>query len=195
MAKRRGSRTIYVVAGSNGAGKTTFAKKFLPDYERCLEFINADLIAAGLSPLHPAAAAAAAGRLVLELIGKALAQNKSFAFETTLSGLSYAGMLSRAKKQGYRVHIIYLWIPGTALALKRIAERVKAGGHNVPRAAVLRRYAKSLRNIFNLYWAIADTVSLMDNSGPAPKLIAVKNGVNLDIREKALFLRMQGAAK
>ncbi|MDD2773828.1 MAG: hypothetical protein PHP45_09070, partial [Elusimicrobiales bacterium] len=115
MAEHRHNRTIYVVAGPNGAGKTTFAKKFLPDYVGCLEFVNADLIAAGLSPLNPDAAATPAGRLMLERIHSLSSQNKSFAMETTLSGLSYAGFFTEIKKREYKLHIFYLWIPDVKL--------------------------------------------------------------------------------
>jgi predicted ABC-type ATPase len=129
----------YVIAGSNGAGKTTFATRFLPNYADCVNFINPDLIARGLSPFDPDVALARAGRLVLESIEQASAARTDFAFETTLSGRSYVHVLRGLRTAGYRLHMFYLWIPGPELALLRIRERVSQGGHNVPAAAVRRR--------------------------------------------------------
>jgi len=186
---------IYVVAGPNGAGKTTFAKKFLPDYTGCREFVNADLIAAGLSPLNPDAAATTAGRLMLEQIHKLASQKRDFAFETTLSGLHYAQFFTKLKKQGYKIHIFYLWVPGVSLALKRIAARVRAGGHNVPSKIVARRYKKSLCNLFHRYWMIADTISFIDNSASTPRLVAIKNNGDLHIYDAETFSFIKGAAK
>lgn len=187
-------RKVYVVAGANGAGKTTFAKRFLPEYSGCLEFVNADLIAAGISPLNPDASATQAGRLMLERIHRLAGQRKDFAFETTLSGLHYLKFLSELKKQGYGVHVFYLWIPSVRLAFQRIAERVRQGGHNVPQKIVTRRFKKSLYNLFNRYWAVADTISLLDNSASAPRLIALKNNGSLNILDGKLFAYIQGIA-
>src|ERR1017187_8939027 len=136
MARGPQKPNCYIVAGSNGAGKTTFATEFLPRYANCPNFINADLIARGLSPFDPNAALARAGRLVLESIKKASASRADFAFETTLSGRSYVRVIRDLRKRGYRIHMFYLWIPGPELALLRVRERVRQGGHNVPPADV-----------------------------------------------------------
>ena len=154
----------YVIAGSNGAGKTTFATQFLPHYAACVNFINPDLIARGLSPFNPDAALARAGRLVLESIQDASTARTDFAFETTLSGRSYARVLRDLRTRRYRIHMFYLWIPGPELALLRIRERVQQGGHNVPAAAVRRRFGRTLRNLFTLYRPLVDTLHCFDNS-------------------------------
>lgn len=126
----------YIIAGPNGAGKTTFATRFLPDYADCMNFINPDLIVRGLSPFDPDVALARAGRLVLESIQQAALSRTDFAFETTLSGRSYVRMIRHLRVLGYRIHMFYLWIPSPELALLRIRERVRQGGHNVPAVAV-----------------------------------------------------------
>ncbi len=131
---------VYVIAGPNGAGKTTFAREFLPNYADCKNFINADLIAQGVSPFSPEAAAFRAGRLMLEEIDLYAKRSESFGFETTLSGRSYLSLIRRLKKQGYEVHFFYLWVPSVELALSRIRGRVLLGGHDVPAEEVRRRF-------------------------------------------------------
>jgi predicted ABC-type ATPase len=158
-----------VIAGPNGAGKTTFAKRFLP--RRVLRFVNADLIAAGLSPLDPQAAAIAAGKLFLTELDRLAREGKSFAFESTLSGRVYLARLRRWKAAGYRIEIAYLKISSPTLGLRRIAARVKQGGHDIPRKDVLRRFDRSWKNFVNLYRPNSDSWSVYDNSGDTPKLI------------------------
>ena len=119
------SPNLYVIAGPNGAGKTTFAKQFLPNYAECREFVNADLIAGGISPFSPESAAIIAGRLMLERIKELANQRKDFGFETTLSGKAYAGFLKDSKKIGYRIHILFLWVRSVDIALERVSDRVK----------------------------------------------------------------------
>ena len=160
-----------VVAGPNGAGKTTFAREFLPNDERILNFVNADLIAGGLSPLKPELAAIAAGRLVLKEIDRLVAARADFAFESTLSGLGYISRLREMKESGYHIEIIYLRIFSARLAMNRIKSRVQQGGHNVPRADVQRRFARSWRNFQEHYRPLADLWSVHDNSTRPPKLI------------------------
>ena len=184
MKKRR---NVYIIAGCNGAGKTTFAATFLPRYAGCVEFVNADLIAKGLSPFAPEKTAIKAGRLVLERIAELSMAGKDFAFEATLSGLIYAKLLSDLKSTRYLVHLIYLWIPSPALAIKRIRDRVATGGHDVPERDVQRRFLKSLHNLFYPYAAIADIVSIFDNSGTEPRLIAEKTGAVWQILDHQLF--------
>jgi len=169
--KRTTNRHLYVIAGSNGAGKTTFAREFLPDYAHCLRFINPDLIAAGLSPFDPPAAAAEAGKVVLREVQRAIAAGESFAFESTLSGRTYLHILRQARDAGFALHLFYLWIPSAELALARIRDRVEAGGHSVPEPDVRRRYPRSLRNLFALYGPEMDTIHFFDNSREKPDLI------------------------
>jgi predicted ABC-type ATPase len=160
-----------VVAGPNGAGKTTFAREFLPNDARILNFVNADLIAGGLSPLKPELAAIAAGRLVLKEIDRLVEGRADFAFESTLSGLGYISRLREMKQSGYHIEIIYLRIFSSRLAMNRIKSRVRQGGHDVPRADVQRRFARSWRNFQEHYRPLADLWAVYDNSTRPPKLI------------------------
>jgi len=165
------TKHLYVIGGSNGAGKTTFAKEFLPRYVTKPRFINPDLIAAGLSPFDPSAAAAAAGRVVLQEINHAIRRGDTFAFESTLSGKTYARLLQAARETGYRIDMFYLWIPNPDLALARIKDRTEVGGHDVPEADVIRRYSRTLNNLFQLYRPLVDALYFYDNSSNEPKLI------------------------
>jgi predicted ABC-type ATPase len=160
-----------VIAGPNGAGKTTFAREFLPKDTRVVRFVNTDLIASGLSPLRPELAALAAGRLFLKELDRLARTRSDFAFESTLSGLTYLGRLKRWKPAGYRIEIVYLQLRSSRLAFRRIAARVKQGGHDVPRADVLRRFDRSWTNFETSYKLLADTWSVYDNSGKTPRLL------------------------
>jgi predicted ABC-type ATPase len=160
-----------IVAGPNGAGKTTFARDFLPKEVGVIHFVNADLIAAGLAPLKPEDAAVAAGRLLLTELERLARARASFAFESTLSGIGFVSRLKRVKRVGYRIEVVYLRIDSTRLALRRIAGRVKQGGHNVPRADVLRRFHRSWQNFERIYRPLADRWSVYDNSGATPILL------------------------
>ena len=157
-----------VIAGPNGSGKTTFATEFLPSYAKVVRFVNADLIAGGLSPLRPELAAIAAGRLLLRELDRLANDGADFAFESTLSGVSYVSFLKRWKKAGYRIEIIYLTLPSAGIALRRIAKRVKQGGHDIPRADVVRRFQRSRDNFERIYKSIADAWTVYDNSGDRP---------------------------
>jgi predicted ABC-type ATPase len=160
-----------VIAGPNGAGKTTFAREYLPKDAGIIYFVNADLIASGLSPLRPELAALAAGRLVLSELDRLAKARLEFAFESTLSGLGYLSRLKRWKGAGYRIEIVYLRLSSPRLALRRIAARVKQGGHSVPRADVLRRFTRSWNNFQTAYRLLADTWAVYDNSGSKPQLL------------------------
>ena len=181
------TRNVYIIAGPNGSGKTTFAKKFLPDYAKCPNFINADLIAQGLSPFSPRTAAIRAGRLVLEQVHSLAEKNVDFAFETTLSGKSYISFLNELKKRGYSINIFFLWIPGSELALSRIKDRVSAGGHDVPAVDVRRRFYRGIYNFIHHYKSLADTWLLFNNADSVPKLIAREKGGQVDIIDKEMF--------
>jgi predicted ABC-type ATPase len=160
-----------VIAGPNGAGKTTFARDFLPRESGVIRFVNADLIAMGLSPLRPDDAALAAGRVFLSELDSLARARQSFAFESTLSGVGYAVRLRKMKKAGYRIEIVYLRIASPRLALRRIAARVRQGGHNIPRADVLRRFDRSWKNFVDVYRPLADKWSVYDNSGRVAELL------------------------
>jgi len=180
-------KNVYIIAGSNGSGKTTFAKEFLPNYAKCSNFVNADLIAMGLSPFDPMLVAIKAGKLVLQQIEELSSKTVDFGFETTLSGKTYLSLINELKSRGYKIHIFFLWIPNTQLALVRIKDRVARGGHNVPSSDVKRRFERSLNNFFNIYQPVADTWMLFDNSESKPSLIAKKTNSHVDVINKKLF--------
>ena len=186
---------LYIIAGPNGAGKTTFAKSFLPKYADCTHFINADLIAQGLSPFSPMVAAMKAGRLVLREINDLSSKGASFAFETTLSGKTYLNLLKKLKGQGYRIHLFFLWIPSPVLALERIKERVKSGGHHVPAADVRRRFRRSIDNFFGPYQPLLDSWILFDNSEGAALVVAEKTRNELLIRNPDVFGQISRRSK
>lgn len=169
MAK---ARRIVIIAGPNGAGKTTFAREFLPQEADCPDFINVDLIAAGLSPFDPQRAALRAGRLMLAEIARRVRAGDSFAFETTLSGKNYARLIPQWKSIGYHVKLIFLSLPSADLAVARVAARVAQGGHDVPESVVRRRFDSGLRNLEGVYRRLVNSWALYDNSQPAPRLIA-----------------------
>lgn len=186
---------LYIIAGPNGAGKTTFAREFLPHYADCKQFINADLIAGGLSPFSPEVAAMRAGRLLLEQI-RLLSEKKSdFGFETTLSGVTYVSLFRRLKAEGYRIQLYFLWIPNVELALRRIADRVQRGGHDIPEKVVRRRFHKGLRNLFRLYRPILDSWTIFDNSGISPQPVASEELGELQVSDRGLFIRITEAAE
>jgi predicted ABC-type ATPase len=164
-------RRIVIIAGPNGAGKTTFARDFLPNEAHCPDFINADLIAAGLSPFNPEAAAVRAGRLMLEEIAARVGRGESFAFETTLSGLSYARAIPRWQATGYHVKLLFLTLPSAEMAIMRVAARVAQGGHEVPEHVVRRRFNAGLRNFHQRYKLLADGWILYDNSCDEPVIL------------------------
>jgi predicted ABC-type ATPase len=165
------SKKILIIAGPNGAGKTTFAGAFLPEEADCPRFINADLIAAGLSPFAPGAAAVRAGRLMLREIKVCVARDESFAFESTLSGRGYLRHIRDWRKRGYHVSLFFLSLPSVDLAIARVAERVRQGGHDVAEAVIRRRFTSGLGNFERHYRAAVDAWALYDNSGDEPVLI------------------------
>lgn len=167
---------LVVIAGPNGAGKSTTAPKLLRDTLRVDEFINADAIAGGLSAFWPDRVALAAGRIMLRRMNELAATKSDFALESTLSSRSLAPWIERMQADGYVFHMIYLWLSGADLAVQRVAERVRRGGHNVPEDVVRRRYTRSLSNFFNIYRPIADSWLMLDNTAiDAPKPIAWLN--------------------
>ena len=147
---------LYIIAGPNGAGKTTASYTLLPDMLDCREFVNADEIARGLSPFNPESMAFEAGRMMLHRIEQLIESETTFAFETTLSTLSYAGMIRRCRKKGYKIVIIFLWLSSPELAIERVRSRVAKGGHNVPEDVIRRRYSKGLKNFVDLFMPLCD---------------------------------------
>ena len=168
---------MYIIAGPNGSGKTTFASEFLPRYVKCPNFVNADFIAQGLSPFYPNRATIKAGKLVLSQIHEFAKAGVDFAFESTLAGKLYANLFKKLKNKGYKLHLFFLWIPNPELAIARIKKRVSGGGHNISDKDVRRRFTRSIRNFFKLYQPLLDSWMLFDNAGSIPALIAkCKNG-------------------
>lgn len=155
---------LYIIAGCNGAGKTTASLTILPDILQCREFVNADYIAAGLSPFNVESVAVEAGRIMLHRIEELLDLRADFAIETTLATRSYVSLVQKAQAMGYKVSLIYIWLNSPELALLRVAERVKNGGHNIPAHVVLRRYDRGIKNLFALFMPICDTWIIADNS-------------------------------
>jgi predicted ABC-type ATPase len=178
---------LYLIAGPNGAGKTTFAREFLPEYVHCREFLNADLLAAGLAPFEPETAAIRAGRLLLARIKELSERGRDFGFETTLAGRSYAGVLRRMKSQGYAIHLFFLWLPNVEMAIARVAHRVGEGGHDIPEAVIRRRFTLGIRNLFGLYRPLLDSWMLVDNSGLVPDTIASEQRGTLNVVRPGLF--------
>jgi predicted ABC-type ATPase len=165
-------RRIIIVAGPNGAGKTTFAREYLLKEAHCPDFVNVDLIAAGLSPFDPDRAAIRAGRIMLAEIQRRTRRGESFAFETTLSGHVYARLIPEWRRAGYRLRLIFLGLPDPEIAIARVAGRVAQGGHNVASAIIRRRFESGLRNFQNIYMHLADNWWWYDNAGNTPRLIS-----------------------
>ena len=161
-------KKILIIAGPNGAGKTTFAREFLPAEAACPHFVNADLIAAGLSPFAPELVAVRAGRIMLDQIHEHVRKGESFAFETTMSGRIYLQLIPSWQTQGYIVKLFFLQLPSSEMAVARVRQRVAAGGHNVPEEVIWRRFDAGLRNFEQLYKPLVDEWVLYDNSGEEP---------------------------
>lgn len=145
---------LYIIAGCNGAGKTTASYTVLPEILECREFVNADEIAKGLSPFNPSSVAIEAGRLMLKRIGELLSAGVSFSVETTLSTRSYINLIQQAQNQGYSVSLIYFWLNSPELAIERVKQRVANGGHDVPAPIIRRRYRSGLEN-FSVFICLA----------------------------------------
>jgi predicted ABC-type ATPase len=164
-------KKCYIIAGPNGAGKTTFATEFLPIEAECLNFINSDLIAQGLSPFQPYKMAIEAGRLMIQHIDECANKNESFAFETTLSGKGYIKKIEDWKLRKYKVIIYYLKLPSVEFAIERVRLRVSQGGHNVPEQEIRRRFERSWTNFKEIYKFLADSWIVYDTSGTQPTII------------------------
>lgn len=187
--------TIYVIAGPNGAGKTTFSTEFLPDFVTCREFLNADLIAAGLSPFAPEKQNMRAGRLLLERISELVAERVDFGFETTLAGRSYSKLLKDCKADGYRVVLFFLWLPAVELAVDRVQNRVEQGGHNIPIEDIKRRYTTGIWNFFHLYEPILDDWWIYNASKLPPQLIVSRTQLPTTFELQSLFSQIKKHAE
>ena len=188
---KKNKPTCYVIAGPNGAGKTTFALKYLPEIAGCSNFVNADLIAYGISPLNTLAAQYDAGRVFLSEVHKNIERGMDFSFETTLAGRSYINLLKKLRQQDWQIVLFFLWIPDADFSKDRVRQRVRDGGHDIPDEAIYRRYPRIMHNLINVFLPLFDKVSCYDNSNPGPELVFEHdiNGnskVNRDIYERIL---------
>ena len=177
------SRRCYIIAGPNGAGKTTFAKHFLPLEAHCIRFVNADLIAGGLSPFAPDLAAIKASRLMIQEIDECILKGVDFAFETTLSGKTYVKKIKAMQTYGYRVILYFLKVGSLSLAIERVRRRVAKGGHDVPRRDIERRFHKGWENFQNIYKKLVDHWVIFDTSGCSPVFIDSSGGLEWRIDE------------
>ena len=163
---------LYIIAGCNGAGKTTASFTILPEMLNCREFVNADSIAAGLSPFNPESVAIEAGRLMLTRIHELMKAGADFAFETTLSTRSYVSLVKTAQQMGYKVTLLFIWLDSPETAIQRVADRVAAGGHHIPDEIIRRRYYRGIFNLINLYLPMCNSWILVNNKDVVPELIA-----------------------
>ena len=165
-------KNLYIVSGCNGAGKTTASYTVLPEILECREFVNADEIARGLSPFNAEGVAIEAGRLMLQRIEELLKEDVTFAIETTLATRSYVNLVKRAQRQGYRVNLLYFWLSSPELAMRRVAERVSKGGHDIPEEILRRRYTAGINNFFKLFMPVVDYWAIFDNSATPRRIVA-----------------------
>jgi predicted ABC-type ATPase len=184
--------TLYIIAGPNGVGKTTFADRYLPDEAKQLEFVNADLIARGLSPYDPEAVTIEAGKLALRRIRELIEQRKGFTWETTMSGKTAAGWLRQAAEAGYHRKAYFLWVRDPEILIRRIRQRVVEGGHNIAEAISRRRFLKTIQNFFMIYRPLLDGWKLYENDLLAPRLLAVEKGGRLVLRDRQRVLNILG---
>jgi predicted ABC-type ATPase len=183
---------LFIIAGPNGAGKTTSAMKLLPEYLQCEEYVNADSIANGLSQFRPESVAIDAGRAMLTRIQELYKQKKSFAFESTLASRTFVNIITHCKQAGYRTNIIFLWLQSPDLAIKRVALRVRKGGHSIPPEIIRRRYAKGIEYFFKLYLPVVDNWTMYDNSQANPDLIARQSaGAVIEVGNKLIWNNLQ----
>ncbi|HEY8782329.1 MAG TPA: zeta toxin family protein [Mucilaginibacter sp.] len=163
---------LYIIAGCNGAGKTTASYTVLPEILHCKEFVNADIIAAGISPFNPEGVAIEAGRIMLKRINELLDEGSDFAFETTLSTRSYVSFIKKAQQVGYEVTLLYFWLNSPQMAFERVAKRVSEGGHDIPLDVIERRYYRGIKNLLNLYIPVCNRWLVMNNVGQTSKIVA-----------------------
>ncbi|MCY4099943.1 MAG: zeta toxin family protein [Rhodobacteraceae bacterium] len=187
--------TCWIFAGPNGAGKTTFALNYLAKLSNNANFINADLIAAGISPLSPERKLLTASRIFLSELEKCVIDRNDFAFETTLSGRTYLRFINRLHADGWAVVLIYLALPNVALSINRVAERVSRGGHNIPKRDIVRRFPRSLKLLLNEYCHIVDECLCYMNHENPPKLVFVQQGIDQYIIDEYIFQILEKIGK
>lgn len=183
---------LYIIAGPNGAGKTTTAQKFLPNNLQIVEFVNADNIAKGLSPFNPEGVAFEAGRIMLHRIKELAEQKIDFAFETTLSTLSYVKFVEECKEKGYETVLIYVWLNSPELAINRVAQRVSRGGHNIPKDVIIRRYHKGIQNLRKYFVNLCDGWMIIDNSGQQTVFVAESKKAEITITDISIYNQILG---
>lgn len=185
-------KELYIIAGCNGAGKTTASFTILPEMLDCKEFVNADEIARGLSPFQPEKVSFKAGRIMLERITDLLESKENFAFETTLATKSYRPIIRLARADGYNVTLLFFWLQNVNLAIERVKTRVLEGGHNIETEVIERRYKRGIKNLFEIYLPIADEVMIFDNSEGKHELIAEKTfETDLYILNEIIFKQLK----
>ena len=171
-------KNLYIIAGCNGAGKTSASVTILPEILHCKEFVNADAIAKGISPFNPESVAVEAGRLMLQRIDFLLNGDSSFAIETTLATRSYSNLVRRAQQRGFLVQLLFFWLPSPEYAVERVAQCVSEGGHNIPNDVIVRRYFAGIKNLFDIYMPIVDSWMIIDNSvNPRVKIAKMNRGI------------------
>ncbi len=184
------SKNLYIIAGCNGAGKTTASYTILPEIINCKEFVNADEIAKGLSPFQPETVAFEAGRIMINRINDLLENNETFSFETTLATRSYKNKILEAKEQGYTTILLFFWLDNVELAKERVKTRVVEGGHNIPEDVIERRYLRGIKNLFEIYLPIVDITLIFDNSFGKHQLIAT-NFEEFEVHDKKKFDKLK----
>ena len=181
-------KNLYIVSGCNGAGKTTASYTVLPEILECREFVNADEIARGLSPFNAEGVAIEAGRLMLQRIEELLKEDVTFAIETTLASRLYVNLVKRAQRQGYRVSLLYFWLSSPELAMRRVAERVSKGGHDISEEIIRRRYTAGINNLFKLFMPVVDYWAIFDNSqADRLKIASGRLDKPADIKNRELY--------
>ena len=186
---------LFIIAGPNGAGKSTYVRRFLPEEMRCREFVNADLIAAGLSPFAPDTVAFEAGRIMLKRLRELFERGEDFSFETTLTGFGYTHLLREMKEAGYRIRLDYLWIPELGITRARVKQRVMKGGHDIPDEVQQRRFGKGLRFLLEHYRPLLNDWRIYDNTGENPHLVVSEKDRVLRINDASGLVKIQALTK
>ena len=182
------AKNLYIISGCNGAGKTTASYTVLPEILNCREFVNADEIARGLSPFNPGSVAIDAGKLMLQRIEELLKRNETFSIETTLATRSYVNLVKQAQEKGYSVRLLFFWLSTPELAVKRVAERVSKGGHDIPQDIIRRRYVAGINNLLKLFMPIVNYWAIFDNSETPRRKVAIGGkDTQTEIVNKALY--------
>ena len=187
--------TLYIIAGPNGVGKTTFADRYLPDEAKQLKFVNADLIARGLSPYDPDSVSIEAGKIALRRIRELILRRVGFAWETTMSGRTAVGWLREARDAGYFIKTYFLWVRDPETTIRRIRQRVVEGGHNITEDVSRRRFFKTIHNFFALYRPLMSSWKLLENEESGPRLLAVEKQGRLVVRDPARLARIEHEAE